>query len=206
MHLPKHNQLYIYALSTIIPQLIFTICLIIDCFYFKQLYLIYTCVLLITFPILMQYFIFVSEIRLIYDTKFLDEYFIIEITSEDIVYSDDDFNNEGFLKPGKPVYFQSPSELDYDSFNLMSSMKEYKYLKTRKFIDVQSTTLICDSLGYEYKILFQEERKEKCNDLLQFHINISLLKDEIDSFKNNSYVTNYYFKLHLLINIIALIC
>jgi len=219
LHLPKHNRLYIYALSTIIPQIIFTICLIIDCFYFKELYLIYTCVLLITFPLIIQYLISISEIILIYDTKLLDEYFIIEITSKDIQYLASDWDDEGFLKPNRPVYFIVPSALAYSSYDVVY---EYNYIKTKDFIDYQATSLICDSLLYEYKILFQEERKdviflekislpvhltkEKCNELLQFHINISLLKDEIESSKNNSYVTNYFFKLHLLINIIALIC
>ena len=76
------------------PQIIFTICLILDCLYFKQLYLIYSCVIIITYPLLFKYLIYISEIIRIHDIKLLDEYFIIEITSEDIKYEKSDCRHE----------------------------------------------------------------------------------------------------------------
>ena len=73
---------------------------------------------------------------------------------------------------------------------------------------------------YEYKILFQYERKDiiflekfllpvnlnknVCDDLLQFYINIAVLKDSINWAKK--YFSNYFLNLHILINIITLIC
>ena len=211
------NTLYIHAFLTIIPQLIFVIFLVADCFFFKKLFLIYASIIIITYPLLMQYLIHVSEIIRKYDTEFLDEYFIIEITSEDVVYKESDFTIEGFLKTGKPTYFMNPSEIIYDSFN---DTNEYKYLKTLKFIDYQTIAIYCNDLLYEYKILSQDERKDvillkkqkvptflnkkTCNELLQFHINIHLLKknfifDKIHSKKS-------YVKIEILIKIIGLIC
>ena len=118
VYFKSDNKLYhyIHAFLTIIPQIIFTICLIIDCFYFKQLYLMYACVFIITYPLIVQYLIYISEIIRIYDVEILDKYFIVEITSEDIIYPEDAWDKEGFLKPGYPTYFCDPSDLEYDSF------------------------------------------------------------------------------------------
>jgi len=223
MYIAKHNQIYIHTFLTIMPQIMVTICLIIDCFYFKQLYLIYACVFIITYPLIVQYLIYASEIIKVYDTQLLDRYFIIEITSSDVVYPKNAYDKDGFLKPGNPTYLFDPSELKYDSFDNyfgVGDTKEYKYLKTLNFIEYQTGALICDSLLYEYNILFQEERKDViflekflqpadlnkdfCNKLLQIYINISLLKDNIVSAR--TFFATYYLKLHIVIAIITLIC
>ena len=186
------------------PQIIFTICLILDCLYFKQLYLIYSCVIIITYPLLFKYLIYISEIIRIHDIKLLDEHFIIEITSEDIKYEKSDYDEEDFLKPGKPTYFIDPSDIEYDSLD-----DKNKYLKTLKFIENQEAAIYCNDLLYEYKILSHNERKDifileeikipkpitkdLCKELLQFHINIYLLKENIINAKD--YYKNYFVKI-----------
>jgi len=217
IHMIMDNEKYIRAFLFVIPQLIFTTCLILDCFYFKKLYLIYDVIVIITFPLLVQYLLYASEAIKVYDTILLDKYFIIEIISEDIRYTENDWDENGFLKPDRPFYFLKPSLLRYNS---LSDYKEYKYLKTISFIDYQVSCLVCDNLLYEYKILFQNERKDviyfktiaipnnltksKCNKLLQTHINISFTKDKIIS-STERFATSFL-NVSLGINIFALIC
>ena len=73
---------------------------------------------------------------------------------------------------------------------------------------------------YEYKILSHNERKyifileeikipkhitkDLCKELLQFHINIYLLKENIINAKD--YYKNYFVKIEILIKILILIC
>jgi hypothetical protein len=217
IHLIHNNKLYIHAFLTIIPQIIIVICLIIDCFYFKKLYLIYTCVLIITYPLIVRYLMYIYETIRLYDTELLDKYFIIEITSEDIIYKENDYDEEGFLKSGLPTHYTDPSHLQYDSFETYD--KNYEYFKTLKFIDHQESALICNDLLYEYKILFQNERKDvffleevkmptninknTCDDLLQFHINISFLSFKIKH--ANEYFRNYYINLHKVVILLKLL-
>ena len=197
------TSLYIYNIVFIVSRLVFIIFFYIDCFYFQQLNLIYSCMFVITFPLLTRYLLYCAKFLKELDLKLLEHRFLIEITSEDFIYKPEDYDEEGFLKDHLPRYNTNPSELDYDDImdGIFSSGPQpnhyYKYLEIPKFIDHQTTQIYFNSLPYEYKILFREERKDliylgvdsffhavsknTCHSLIEQIINNDLIHERLTS-------------------------
>ena len=188
----RYNQyLFIYNFLFTVPKIIFLICFLLDCFYFHQLSLIYTCIIVVTIPLFTRYICYCVPILNKMDLPMLEEYFLIEIISEDIVYKEDDYDEEGFLKYGIPRHYERPSLIPYDESD---EGWGYKYLSVSFFIDYQSSAISDSDILYEYKILFKEERKdmlylgepikhpitkEECEALLQFMMKSTIIPDEI---------------------------
>ena len=210
----RYNQhLFIYNFLFTVPRVIFLICFLLDCFYFHQLSLIYTCVIVITIPLFTRYICYCVPILNKMDLPMLEEYFLIEITSEDIVYKEDDYDEEGFLKYGIPRHYEDPSLIPYDGEH------DYKYLNVSKFIDYQSSAITDSDILYEYKILFKEKRKDmlylgspiehpitkqECEKLLQFMVKSTIIPDEIPAIYeyNPKMVKN----ITIITSMISLIC
>lgn len=196
----QHDSFFIYSFTFILPKALFGICFLIDCFYYEQLYLIYRCAFVISLPLIIKYLLYCSQH--IYDIPELEKYFLVEITSKDIVYSENDFDDKGFLKLHLPVRFWNLSDMEFD---IAPMTTHYNYVKLNKVILYQSTELWSFDSPHEYKVLHIDERKDviflsdkpskhtslstkDCENILNFYININILKQSFD------FIREYYLK------------
>lgn len=83
-----YDSLYKYLFCFILPQIIFTICLLCDCFYWHKLYMIYGCVFIITIPLVIRYLLYCMGIIQEETINVLDKDLLIEIISIDDSFMD----------------------------------------------------------------------------------------------------------------------
>lgn len=224
LHLRKrfHDRLLVYSFIFIFPKCLLALCLAVDCFYKGQLYFTYWCIIVISLPLLVKYLCYCGKTLI--DLMILEKYFLIEITSKDLIYEETDYDTQGFLKDHLPVRFW---KLHHMEFDLAPSGAHYNYVRLTKFIEYQSTEIGNFDLPHEYKILFQDERedilflsdkpsrhpslsKKACEDIVSFCINFTVLKEEFETVRRYYFQEKYNFNLLTIItnscNIILLFC
>ena len=191
-----HKSLYIYIFYFIFPRIIFALCLLLDCFYLKQLNTTYACVIIISLPLFISYLMTCMARFLEENVALLDKYFLIEITSIDLEDNNEEEDNDEKQDLSKLYYFP-PSWLKYDNNTeyFLGSL-HYQYLTIPDFIHYQSCALYFHFRLYEYKILFHHERedyfrltkkevivpycsKEECEDIIQLSLKMKVFLDII---------------------------
>lgn len=225
---------FLYIFVFILPKVLMVFCIIVDCFYLSKLYFTYNCIAVVTFPLIVRYLLYLLPTIQKHDTELLDKHFMIEITSKDFIYKEDDYDEEGFLKDHLPRHLFDPSGLDYyrfyadfDDIGPYMNLPKYNYFKTEQFIDYQSSASNGLYILYEYRILFHDERedtptakniprdtsfsKENCKKIIECYIALVILQEEL--FGQNT--INFYKKtfqwhrvqvIDLILTIILLGC
>lgn len=214
------RSLFIYLSYMIIPKVIWLLCLIIDCIYYKQLKLTYLYSMVMIVPLFTYYTLYYIKISAVEHLILLNKWFLIEITSKDIIYKPEDYDEEGFLKHHLPKHYTDPSEIEYDDHSSQYNDKGYCYLVPSKFIDLQSGAIYWQYESYTYNILYEYERKDyvllgrkitpcpmtknECNDLLYFYTKGDALDKHIQtSMKHYVKETNI---IVITVNILFFLC
>ena len=195
-----YKKIQKYFTYIFLPKLVLISILIIDIFWFKELNLFYSFIILGIIPLMISYFIYsLKLLQIKYITK-LKNYFI-EIISED-----DDPNTD---------YYLPPSTISYDDYSEIEYDLRYKYLNIQHFIDLQSSAIKFQDTPYRYKCLHINKRKDIINvystenvidENVEYYLLVILdIQIILDSYKDVQQ-TSFIYKLNIGFLSLHLIC